>query len=154
MSELQQVFNSFCAFGAGSGNAKAEMDNAKFAKFCKDTKLVDKKFSATDCDLIFSKVKPKGARKISYDCFKNQALVEIAARKGCTKDDVVAKVTNTGGPNSSGTVAESVKFHDDKSQYTGVHAKGGPTTNDRGTADLSEITNRGEADVRGVQQYK
>ena len=135
--------------------AKAEMDNAKFNKLCKDTKVIDKKFTSTDADLIFSKIKPKGARKISFDCFHGQALAEIAARKGVTKDDIQAKITGDGGgPSSSGTVADSVKFHDDKSQYTGVYAKGGPTSIDNQTADLSAITNRVDADVRGVQQYK
>lgn len=31
------------------------MDGARFAKLCKDTKLVDKKLTATDVDLIFNK---------------------------------------------------------------------------------------------------
>lgn len=35
------------------------MDGAKFAKFCRDTKIVDKKFTATDVDLTYAKAKAK-----------------------------------------------------------------------------------------------
>ena len=34
----------------------SEMDGAKFSKLFKDTKTFDKKFTATDADLIFAKV--------------------------------------------------------------------------------------------------
>ena len=33
------------------------MDNAKFAKLCRDMKLLDKKLTTTDVDIIFSKCK-------------------------------------------------------------------------------------------------
>jgi hypothetical protein len=36
-----------------------EMDGAKFAKFCRDTKIVDKKFTNTDVDLTYAKAKAK-----------------------------------------------------------------------------------------------
>ena len=35
------------------------MDGAKFAKLTRDTKILDKKLTPTDVDIIFSKVKPK-----------------------------------------------------------------------------------------------
>eukprot|EP01063_Lacrimia_lanifica_P000667 TRINITY_DN1034_c0_g3_i1.p1 TRINITY_DN1034_c0_g3~~TRINITY_DN1034_c0_g3_i1.p1 ORF type:complete len:185 (+),score=79.84 TRINITY_DN1034_c0_g3_i1:59-556(+) len=148
---LQEVFETFCAFGGGA-NAKAEMDNARFAKFCKDSKLVDKKFTSTDCDLIFSKIKAKGERKIPFATFKTKAIPEIAAKKGMTADELEARILGAGGPTSSGTKADAVKFHDDKDQYTGVYKAGGPTNVDVGTSDLSNITNRKDADVRGVQK--
>eukprot|EP01062_Namystynia_karyoxenos_P018872 TRINITY_DN1702_c0_g1_i1.p1 TRINITY_DN1702_c0_g1~~TRINITY_DN1702_c0_g1_i1.p1 ORF type:complete len:477 (+),score=162.54 TRINITY_DN1702_c0_g1_i1:85-1431(+) len=150
MGDLEGVFNSFCAFGAGA-NAKGELDGAKFAKLCKDTKLVDKKFTATDVDLIFSKVKPKGGRTIDFATFQSRAVPEIAQRKSCTADDIVSALCREGAPTSSGTVADNVRFYDDKEAYTGVHKHGGPSTNDLGTSDLSHITNRVDADVRGVQ---
>lgn len=53
---MEEVFKSFCAFGAGNNNV-AMMDNAKFAKLARDLKLLDKKLTATDIDIIFSKVK-------------------------------------------------------------------------------------------------
>eukprot|EP01065_Artemidia_motanka_P008551 TRINITY_DN14307_c0_g1_i1.p1 TRINITY_DN14307_c0_g1~~TRINITY_DN14307_c0_g1_i1.p1 ORF type:complete len:440 (+),score=142.74 TRINITY_DN14307_c0_g1_i1:73-1392(+) len=147
---LEDVFGSFCAFGAG-GNAKAELDGGKFAKLCKDTKLIDKKFTTTDVDLLFSKVKPKGGRVIDFQTFQSRCIPEIATKKGVAPDDVVRAILE-GAPTSSGTVAEQVRLHDDKEQYTGVYSRGGPTNVDTGTSDLKYITNRTEADVRGVQQ--
>ena len=49
------------------------MEGKSFAKFCKDSKLVDKKFSATDVDLLFAKVKGKTERRITFEQF-NTAL--------------------------------------------------------------------------------
>lgn len=46
------------------------------------------------------------------------ALAAIAESKGCAAADVEAKVVAAKGPSSSGTVAEAVKFHDDKALYT------------------------------------
>ena len=55
---VEAVFKSFCAFGAGK-DSTALMDGAKFAKMFRDLKLLDKKFTSTDVDIIFSKVKAK-----------------------------------------------------------------------------------------------
>ena len=50
----------------------------------------------------------------------------------------------------TGTKAEAVKYHDDKSLYTGVHANGGPSVIDSDkVSDISQICDRTEADVRG-----
>ncbi len=46
------------------------LDNAKFAKLCKDTKIVDnKRVTVTDVDILFNKAKPKGVRKMDWDSF-------------------------------------------------------------------------------------
>ena len=42
------------------------MDGKVFAKVAKDCKLLDKKLTSTDVDLIFAKIKDKSARKISF----------------------------------------------------------------------------------------
>ena len=50
----------------------------------------------------------------------------------------------------TGTQAQANKFHDDKALYTGVHAKGGPSTIDTDkVADIGNLLDRTEADVRG-----
>ena len=50
----------------------------------------------------------------------------------------------------TGTKAQANKFHDDKDQYTGVHARGGPSVVDTDKiADIGQILDRTEADVRG-----
>lgn len=41
------------------------MEGKTFAKVAKDCHLLDKKFTSTDVDLIFAKVKAKGSRKIT-----------------------------------------------------------------------------------------
>lgn len=53
---LEAVFRDFCAFGSGK-DATPLMDNAKFAKLTRDLKVLDKKVTSTDVDIIFSKVK-------------------------------------------------------------------------------------------------
>eukprot|EP01003_Olkasia_polycarbonata_P004421 NODE_352_length_965_cov_102.730349_g306_i0.p1 GENE.NODE_352_length_965_cov_102.730349_g306_i0~~NODE_352_length_965_cov_102.730349_g306_i0.p1 ORF type:complete len:153 (-),score=29.51 NODE_352_length_965_cov_102.730349_g306_i0:455-913(-) len=149
--DLQELFNSFCAFGGGK-TATAELDGAKFAKLCKDSKLICKKFTTTDVDLLFSKIKVKGERKINYNTFRTAAIPGIAAKKGVSESDLIASMTHSGGPHSSGTKADNVRFHDDKEAYTGVYKHGGPSTVDTGTSDLSNICDRTDADVRGVKK--
>jgi len=45
------------------------MDGKTFAKFAKDCKILDKKLTATDIDLIFAKAKSKTDRRITYTQF-------------------------------------------------------------------------------------
>ena len=45
------------------------MDGKGFAKLAKDTKLIDKKLTNTDVDLIFSKIKERTARRITFPQF-------------------------------------------------------------------------------------
>jgi len=42
------------------------MDGKTFAKLAKDCKILDKKLTATDIDLVFAKVKAKELRKIDF----------------------------------------------------------------------------------------
>ena len=75
-----------------------------------------------------------------------------ADKKGVDVGKVAGVIGASQGPVLTGTAAQANKFHDDKSLYTGVHAKGGPSTVDTGTSDLSNITNRADADVRGINK--
>jgi len=65
-------------------------------------------------------------------------LGEFAAKKKVEASVVHATVAESKGPKLAGTKAEANKFHDDKSLYTGVHAKGGPSTVD--TDKVSDIS--------------
>ena len=56
-SQLEQVFVSFCSFGAGSKDVVPMMEGAKFGKLFRDLKLLDKKLTATDVDIIFARAK-------------------------------------------------------------------------------------------------
>ena len=49
------------------------------------------------------------------------------------------------------TKPDTVKWHDDKSTYTGVYAKGGPTNVDH-KITLSNLADRSVADARGVKR--
>lgn len=68
---------------------------------------------------------------------------------------MVDQICSVGGPIFTGTKAKKVKLHDDKSTYTGVYAKGGPSTVDFGKTvinDIRHLCDRSEADVRGVKK--
>ena len=139
------MFQKYCG-------AKSEMDGKTFAKMAKDTKLLDKKLTTTDVDLIFAKIKDKSQRTIMYEQFK-KGVEEFAKKKGITFDDCVSSILAVGGPQFQGTKADYVKFHDDKNLYTGVHLNGGPDTGGSGKiGDLSQLADRSQADVRGVKK--
>ena len=144
---LKAVFADYC------GGQKT-MEGKSFAKLAKDTKLIDKKLTNTDVDLIFAKVKDKSERRITFAQFTN-GLAEIAKKKGVDVSAINAKVGESKGPILAGTKADAVRFHDDKDQYTGVYAQGGPSTVDAGVGritDISQTCDRSAADVRGVKQ--
>jgi len=71
-SSLQEVFAKF-ANGP-------EMDGKTFTKFAKDCKVINKKCTGTDIDLIFAKNKERTARKITFTQF-TAALAECAAKR-------------------------------------------------------------------------
>ena len=51
------------------------MDGKTLAKLAKDCDLIDKKFTTVDIDIIFAKIKSKGARKISPEQFYLRVIV-------------------------------------------------------------------------------
>jgi len=115
---VEQTFVSYCG-------GKQGMDGKTFAKMCKDCHLIDRNFSPTDADLLFSKVVAKGQRRIDLVAFR-RALELLAQKKGIAAHDVWRALAETGGPQLYGTPAEAVRFHDDKTLYSGVHKNGGP----------------------------
>jgi hypothetical protein len=144
---LKDVFKSFTG-------GKPEMESKVYAKLYKETGIIDKKFTVNDADINFSKVKSGKVKVITFDQFE-KTLELAAAKKGTTKDALVQKILAHGGATYAGTKADYVKFHDDKSTYTGVYARGGPTTVDAGRgkiSDISQLCDRTGADVRGVKK--
>lgn len=119
---LEEAYKNFSA-------PNATMDNRQFAKMAKDVKLIDKKLDKTNVDLIFSK--HAKARALTFEQFK-AACADMAAKKKITPEAVESIIMKVGGPVYTGTKAEKVKLHDDKSTYTGVYAAGGPTNVDVG----------------------
>ncbi|GBF93441.1 hypothetical protein Rsub_06574 [Raphidocelis subcapitata] len=139
--ELKAVFYAFASFGLGTRSVEIEGKN--FIKLCKDCKLMSKALTTTDIDLIFTKAKTKGARKVSFEQFMS-ALDAIAAKKGTSYEEIVQAIISAGGPVDGGTKAEA-------STYTGVYAKGGPTNVDTDPASLASVCDRTPADARGVK---
>lgn len=140
---LQAVFDKFT-------HGSAAMDGRTFVKLCKDCKIFCKLYTTTDADLIFAKVKQKGAKTITAAEFE-QALQLIAEKKKIGFQELVSQLAGSEGPVYNGTKALANKFHDDKSLYTGVHANGGPSTVDDKINDLSNLLDRSPADVRGTK---
>jgi len=101
------------------------MDGKTFAKLCKDCKLLDAKFTVNDIDILFCKVVVHGQRKIGFKQFEDATWL-LAEKKGIDFSVAVDQMCSAGGPKIHGTVADSVRFHDDKSTYTGAHRHGGP----------------------------
>lgn len=138
MSTLQASFEAFASFGTAP---TTEMDNKHFTKMLKECKIIGKVFTGTDADILFSKVKAKAARKITFAEFQTKAIPDIAAKLKKTNEDVEAMIAN-GSPESRATKTDAVKFFDDKSLYTGAAKQGGPTNVDRNSGSLAGVVDR------------
>jgi len=153
------VHERFLAYSSfGDKNSAGQIDNNMFSKLCKECGIVNKQVTTTDVDITFAKVKPKGLRKLDWAGF-NEALALLAqkrfpsANKETSLSQLKALISSSKGPQANATKADFVKFHDDKSTYTGVYAKGGPTNVDN-TITLSNLLDRSSADARGVKNNK
>eukprot|EP00918_Siedleckia_nematoides_P031803 GHVU01068828.1.p6 GENE.GHVU01068828.1~~GHVU01068828.1.p6 ORF type:complete len:144 (-),score=39.99 GHVU01068828.1:1112-1543(-) len=143
---MEAIFKEFCG-------TKTEMDGRTFSKLCKDKGLFDKVYTPTDADLIFAKTKEMKKKTITLKELE-KAIQHIADKKKSTADEIKEKILAGGGPKFAGTKTDDVRFHDDKSTYTGVHQHGGPSTTEDKVQDLSQIANRGQCDVRGIAKEK
>ncbi|CAE7666671.1 cr-1, partial [Symbiodinium pilosum] len=129
---VERTFKAFCG-------TKPGMDGKSFAKLCKDSSLVDRNLTKTDVDIIFAKACKKGHRRIGLEQF-DAALEMIAEKKSLTLEQVWCAVRCCGGPVLNSTKTETVRFHDDKSLYTGTHAQGGPDPGRKGKGTLTWTT--------------
>lgn len=144
---LEDVFHSFSA-------GKAEMSNKEWLKVNKDCGLLDKKYTTTDVDINFTKIKIKTSKNITFSQF-SEGLKLAAEKKGMEFEKLKELVCNSSGPVFKGTKADFVKFHDDKTLYTGVYANGGPSNVDTKSgkiSDISQLCDRTSADVRGIKK--
>jgi len=159
MSALRELYESYTAASARSlvetappPNKPAEgMDSARFYKLVKDGNLLNKTFRYNEVDLVFTKYKLAGQRRMDYKGFK-AALGDIAVKRGTTLDQLTRSLMeNSAGPTISGTEALPNRFHDDKSTFTGVYKEGGPTNVDREKMTMSDLCDRfKKATVRGT----
>jgi p25-alpha len=71
------------------------MEGKTFAKMAKDFKLIDKKLTQADIDLIFAKVKVKKTdRKITFSEFVN-AVELMAEKKGVPAEELAHYLVET-----------------------------------------------------------
>jgi len=76
--QLAGVFQKYCKFAPAS----TALDNVKWFKCVSEMGLIDNKtVTRADADLIFTKVKAKGERRINLQGFRD-ALVMVARKKG------------------------------------------------------------------------
>jgi len=111
----QEAFTLFC-------KGDAYLDSREFTQMCEDCNLYNRKFTRADADVTFNKVKNKGERKIDFGQFKD-ACISIAAKRATSVADV-QKAIEDGKPQMKGvTEQDYVRFHDDKTTYTGMHVE-------------------------------
>jgi hypothetical protein len=122
--EAETVFISYCP--------KGDMESKTFMKLCKDLKFLNKKFTGPDADLLYQKEKSRFGN-INYAIFRRHLVPSLAAKKEVSEDVIMKKIAASDGPVLTGTVSDNVRFHDDKSTYTGAIAK-----NDNFKNELSE----------------
>ncbi|KAF7669464.1 hypothetical protein LDENG_00186280 [Lucifuga dentata] len=80
VTALEESFRRFAIHGDTRATGK-EMHGKNWSKLCKDCGVIDgKNITLTDVDIVFSKVKKKSCRTITFDEFK-AALGELARKK-------------------------------------------------------------------------
>ncbi|KAK3510126.1 hypothetical protein QTP70_026843 [Hemibagrus guttatus] len=131
-TDVDQLLNAFKKF-AVHGDTKAtgkEMNGKNWAKLCKDCKVIDgKNVTSTDVDIVFTKVKAKSSRVITYEEFL-KALENLSLKrfKGQSKEEALQAIheliegkepTNVGVTKvaKSGAVDRLT----DTTKYTGSH---------------------------------
>ncbi|KAG5183197.1 p25-alpha-domain-containing protein [Tribonema minus] len=127
----------------------SELDSARFFKLCTDARLIDARFGRTQCDLVFTRAATQ--KRLGWAAFRAQAIPYVADGKNVSEESVLAAIASVQCVSSTGTVPDAVRFHDDKTTYTGTHGVGGPTTID-GVITLSNLADRSDANVRGIKR--
>lgn len=127
--EVETSFRKFAVHGDTKATGK-EMNGKNFVKLCKDCRVIDgKNVTATDVDIVFSKVKAKAARVITFEQFK-QALEELAPKrfKGKGQEEALQELHSLIAgkePANAGVTkvakAPAVDRLTDTSKFTGSH---------------------------------
>lgn len=146
MEHLEEIFESFCAFGSSRNAASLTgsmsnlsgsqanlsgptMDNQKFSKFARESKVLNPKVTTVDVDNAFVKVKDLHGRKIDFEGFQ-KALRILAEKRYPSKSSeeafltLVNHVCQSKGPKVHATQAEATGIFDkltDTKLYTGAH---------------------------------
>ena len=93
---LHLIFSHYCSpwkttIGtvADAGENVLAMDGVSFARMCKEAPELNQFIGRTDIDLIFSKTKPRGIRRLEFDHFLD-TLLELAVRIYPDEDPTIA----------------------------------------------------------------
>ncbi|CAL8290982.1 unnamed protein product [Merluccius merluccius] len=129
MTALEESFRRFAIHGDTRATGK-EMHGKNWSKLCKDCNVIDgKSITLTDVDIVFTKVKKKSCRNITFDEFK-AALGELAKKKYKEKtaeeaDAEVFKLIEGKAPIISGVTravaSPTVSRLTDTTKFTGSH---------------------------------
>uniref|UniRef100_H3DM30 Tubulin polymerization promoting protein n=1 Tax=Tetraodon nigroviridis TaxID=99883 RepID=H3DM30_TETNG len=129
LTALEEAFRRFAIHGDTRATGK-EMHGKNWSKLCKDCGVIDgKSITLTDVDIVFSKVKKKSCRNITYDEFKT-ALAELARKKykeksGEEAEAEIFKLVEGKSPIISGVTravaSPTVSRLTDTTKFTGSH---------------------------------
>ncbi|XP_054674151.1 tubulin polymerization-promoting protein isoform X2 [Grus americana] len=129
ISALEEAFRKFAIHGDTRATGK-EMHGKNWSKLCKDCHVIDgKNVTITDVDIVFSKIKGKSSRTITFDQFK-EALQELSKKRFKDKSDEEAvqeiyKLIEGKAPIISGVTkaisSPTVSRLTDTSKFTGSH---------------------------------
>ncbi|XP_020340901.1 tubulin polymerization-promoting protein family member 3-like [Oncorhynchus kisutch] len=129
VAEVETSFKKFAIHGDTKATGK-EMNGKNFAKLCKDCRVIDgKNVTATDVDIVFTKVKAKTARVIAFEQF-SQALSELAPKrfKGKCQEEALQQLYGLIAgrePANAGVTkvakAAAVDRLTDTTKFTGAH---------------------------------
>ncbi|XP_029807830.1 tubulin polymerization-promoting protein family member 2 isoform X1 [Suricata suricatta] len=149
-SEAEKTFQRFAVFGESSSSG-TEMNNKNFSKLCKDCGVMDgKTVTSTDVDIVFSKVKAKNARTITFQQFQ-EAMKELGQKRFKIKNpdealENIYKLVEGKDPATTGvtkaTTVGGVSRLTDTSKYTGTHKERfDESGKGKGIAGREETTN-------------
>lgn len=111
--ECERVYESFKEHGKFEGK--------HFQKLCLECPgLLALGFGKRDIDLIFAGAAHKD-KHLKFDQFQ-EAVRKIAAKRNQSPQEIQEIIGRCEGPVITATQTDAVRFHDDKSTYTGAHA--------------------------------
>ncbi|XP_040209270.1 tubulin polymerization-promoting protein [Rana temporaria] len=151
LSALEEAFRKFAIHGDTRATGK-EMHGKNWSKLCKDCQIIDgKTVTTTDVDIIFSKVKAKSCRTITFQQFSD-ALEELALQrfKDHEKEEAVSmmhKMVEGKYPVIAGVTkavsSPTVSRLTDVSKFTGSHKERfDPSGKGRGKAGREDLVDR------------
>merc|ERR1712146_700411 len=99
---------------------KGQLQSRDFMKMMIDVHIFDRNFTKNDVDTTFVHAVGRGHREMSIEQF-HTAIREVSKKKKVSIDQVQQAIEKCHGPQSTATKADAVRFHDDRSSYTGMH---------------------------------